>query len=421
MGLTKLGIRETAFENCLRKPFATGDSILILCNFRSIRPRYLLDQETTLSWLAEAHARAESRKDACIGKSDSEGLSADRIARLVKRYGCSSEQIAVRGTEICDFTHTNWEKMELFHFRDGPFGPSMSQRSAQFSEISRRVCAQFFTPEITAPDHVVHVTCTGYVSPSSAQEIAAKNNWQQKTVVTHAYHMGCYAALPAVRIVEGFLAKARLNAGNRSSDYRADIFHTEVCSLHVQLQDHSPEQLVVQSLFADGFIVYSAVHHEEIGRANGAGLRVDALQEEIIPETETAITWDCSEWGMRMRLSSIVPEAISANLVAYMQRLCKRCNVSFEETCANAVFAVHPGGPKIIDRIQALLGLRDEQLQASRHILKTCGNMSSATLPHVWENICADSSVSNGTMVVSLAFGPGLCISGALMRKIVNT
>ncbi|PKL39381.1 MAG: hypothetical protein CVV41_21330 [Candidatus Riflebacteria bacterium HGW-Riflebacteria-1] len=400
---------------------AIGGSILILCNFRSIRPRYLIDQEATLSWLAEAHARAESCKDDSSGKLQPEGASSDRIARLVKRYGCSSEQIAVRGTEICDFTHTNWDKMELFHFRDGPSGPNMSQRSAQFSEISKRICGQFFTPEITAPDHIVHVTCSGYISPSSAQEIVSKNNWHQKTVVTHAYHMGCYASLPAVRMAEGFLAKARLGPGSRRSDFRADIFHTEVCSIHVQLQDHSPEQLVVQSLFADGFIVYSAVHQEELGRVNGAGLLVEALQEEIVPGTETSITWDCSEWGMRMGLSSIVPEAISANLAAYMQRLCRRCNVSFEEICAKAVFAVHPGGPKIIDRIQALLGLRDEQLKASRHILKTCGNMSSATLPHVWQNICADSSVSDGTLVVSLAFGPGLCISGATMRKIVNS
>ncbi|PKL44928.1 MAG: hypothetical protein CVV42_18975 [Candidatus Riflebacteria bacterium HGW-Riflebacteria-2] len=400
---------------------ANGGSILILCNFRNIRPKYLIDQETTLSWLVEVHARSESCKEGSSEKLQPASASSDRIARLMKRYGCSSEQIAVRGTEICDFTHTDWEKMDLFHFRDGPFGPNMSQRSEQFSEISKRICAQFFTPEITAPDHLVHVTCSGYISPSSAQEIVSKNNWHQKTVVTHAYHMGCYAALPAVRMAEGFLAKARLNSGGSRSDFRTDIFHTEVCSIHVQLQDHSPEQLVVQSLFADGFIVYSAVHQEEVGRVNGAGLLVEALQEEIIPGTETSITWDCSEWGMRMGLSSIVPEAISSNLAAYMQRLCQRGNVSCEEICAKAVFAVHPGGPKIIDRIQALLGLRDEQLKASRHILKTCGNMSSATLPHVWENICADSSVSDGTMVVSLAFGPGLCISGATMRKIVNS
>ncbi|MEW6712137.1 MAG: 3-oxoacyl-[acyl-carrier-protein] synthase III C-terminal domain-containing protein, partial [Candidatus Riflebacteria bacterium] len=327
----------------------------------------------------------------------------------------------VRGTEISDFTHTDWEKMELFHLTTGSNGPTMTQRSEQFKIIAKRICGELFPAETAAPDHIIHVTCTGYISPSGPQEIVTKNGWQQKTIVTHAYHMGCNAALPAVRMAKGFLADAGLDQADCKADFRADIFHTEMCSLHVQLHDHSPEQLIVQSLFSDGFIVYSAVQSDAFRMVNGTGLEVEKLHEEIIPGTEAAITWDCSEWGMHMGLSATVPDAISANLVGYLQRFARRCNVSLNEICANAVFAVHPGGPKILDKIQTVLGLRDDQLKASRHILKSCGNMSSATLPHVWENICADSSVSAGTKIVSLAFGPGLCISGALMHKMVNS
>ncbi|MFZ5949834.1 MAG: 3-oxoacyl-[acyl-carrier-protein] synthase III C-terminal domain-containing protein [Candidatus Rifleibacteriota bacterium] len=391
---------------------------MILCNFRSRRPKYLIEQNDTLSWLALAHARAESMKNPDCEQPASKFASSDLIARLLKRYGCSSEQIAARGTEIFDFTHTAWEKMDLFHPNSGPFGPTMTQRSEQFKVVAKRIGEELFPAETVAPDHIIHVTCTGYISPSCTQEIVTKNGWQQKTVVTHAYHMGCHASLPAVRMAEGFLASVRSENASPNPDFRADIFHTEMCSLHVQLHDHSPEQLVVQSLFADGFIVYSAVHSDAVRMVNHSGLEVETLHEEIIPDTAGAITWDCSEWGMRMGLSSIVPEAISANLVDYMQRLCLRCGISLDEICKKAVFAVHPGGPRIIDRIQAVLGLRDDQLKASRHILKSCGNMSSATLPHVWENICADSAVSAGTRIVSLAFGPGLCISGALMSKI---
>ena len=82
-----------------------------------------------------------------------------------------------------------------------------------------------------------------------------------------------------------------------------------------------------------------------------------------------------------------------------------------------AVFAIHPGGPRIIDEIAEHLGLRPDQVQASNAILRDCGNMSSATLPHVWQAILADEAVPSGTLIVSLAFGPGLTISGALLRK----
>ena len=37
---------------------------------------------------------------------------------------------------------------------------------------------------------------------------------------------------------------------------RSRIVHTEMCSLHLDPSRHEPEQIVIQSLFADGFIAY---------------------------------------------------------------------------------------------------------------------------------------------------------------------
>jgi predicted naringenin-chalcone synthase len=50
-------------------------------------------------------------------------------------------------------------------------------------------------------------------------------------------------------------------------------------------------------------------------------------------------------------------------------------------------------------------------------ILKDYGNMSSATLPHVWERMLCDQQVPNGQKIISLAFGPGLNIAGGLFEK----
>lgn len=391
---------------------------MILCNFRSVRPQFVLNQETTLLWLQQAHTRAEVMQNERLKDKASEEEFTELIARLFKRYGCSSDRISTRGLEIADFSHMRWNEMELFDFLNGPFGPTMSQRSAKFREIGKRVSELLLPAEQTPPDHLIHVTCTGYLSPSCAQEIVVKNKWHEKTVVTHAYHMGCYAALPAVRMGEGFLAAADRNRSGSAPSARVDIFHTEVCSLHVQVNDHSPEQLIVQSLFADGFIVYSAVPSIQDESFKGSGLLVMALHEELLPDTVDAITWECSEWGMRMGLSPIVPGVIAGALKPFVEKLCLRGGVSFAEISTHSVFAVHPGGPKIIDRVQSVLNLRDDQLLASREILKTCGNMSSATLPHVWEKIVADPAIASGTFVISLAFGPGLCISGALTRKV---
>jgi predicted naringenin-chalcone synthase len=67
--------------------------------------------------------------------------------------------------------------------------------------------------------------------------------------------------------------------------------------------------------------------------------------------------------------------------------------------------------------MQAALELTDHQVAASRDILFRFGNMSSATLPHIWMSLLGDDAVRPGTHVVSLAFGPGLTVSAALMVK----
>ena len=82
------------------------------------------------------------------------------------------------------------------------------------------------------------------------------------------------------------------------------------------------------------------------------------------------------------------------------------------------VFAIHPGGPKIIDFIQRQLQLEDEQVEVSREILYRFGNMSSATLPYMWSELIERDSVPAGTLILSLAFGPGLTAAAAVFEKI---
>ena len=74
-------------------------------------------------------------------------------------------------------------------------------------------------------------------------------------------------------------------------------------------------------------------------------------------------------------------------------------------------------GVRDIDKVAEILELRPGQVAASRAVLKACGNMSSATLPHVWAAMLADAAIPSGALVTSLAFGPGLTVYGAVLRK----
>jgi len=143
-----------------------------------------------------------------------------------------------------------------------------------------------------------------------------------------------------------------------------------------------------------------------------------AVREEIVPDSLGDMTWELSEWGFRMTLAREVPEKIAAELPGFLARMFAQAGESFEAERATTLFAVHPGGPRIIDAVQALLELSGEQTAASRTLLYERGNMSSATLPHVWARVLETSAIKAGTLVASLAFGPGLTIAGALFRKV---
>jgi predicted naringenin-chalcone synthase len=191
---------------------------------------------------------------------------------------------------------------------------------------------------------------------------------------------------------------------------RVDIVHTELCTLHFDGSDHSIEQLVVQSLFADGLIRYSMT------RDARPALELVAAYEVVLPDTEHAMGWRLADHGMQMTLSREVPDRIAHALRPFVLELFRRAGLSLADAKRSA-FAIHPGGPKIIDRVRDVLELDERQVTASRGVLHDFGNMSSATLPHIWMRMLADPALPPGTLIPSLAFGPGLTVCGALFEK----
>jgi len=378
-----------------------GQPTLLIHDFRSLPLDHVADQRTILEWIAAAHAQAELTLHPPLTEAERDTL-VQRYRKLVMRFGCSTDRIQSRQSALSDFTHGDWRAMRIFALEEAPSGRGCAERSLFFQEVAEDAFRRFYE-EDGPPDALIHVTCTGYVSPSGAQRLVSGRGWGRATRVLHAYHMGCYASLPALWTAAG-LASAGTS--------RIDIVHTELCTLHLDPLQHAPEQLVVQTLFADGLIRYTA------SAVNGIpGLEVVALHEEIVPGTEGEMSWMVSDFGMRMVLSRHVPEAIRANLGGFLERLAARAGIPLPELVEKARFAIHPGGPRIIDEIADLLGLRPEQVEASNQVLRTRGNMSSATLPHVWMALVADAEVPSGTWVVALAFGPGLTVSGAVLRK----
>jgi len=357
-----------------------------LQGLKVILPKIVRDQNVLTDWVMAAHTRSEELR----------GGSCD--ARRIKRFALKESQISQRYLE-CPDDDTDWEQHSIYTLStETPFGEDIYERNQFFSKRAVEVFVELYS-DIMVPDHLIHVTCTGYVAPSAPQLYFG--NKKSSPQITHAYHMGCYASLPSVR-----MASSLAKDGNQ----KIDIVHNEMCSLHLRPDLHIPEQIVVQTLFADGHIRYQV-------STNEGGLRILGIKEKIIPDTADDMSWVPSAHCMNMTLSRHVPLKIRDHILPFVMEMVEEFGLDLSDVIKRGVFAIHPGGPRIIEVVQEKLELKEEQVTESKKILFTRGNMSSATLPHVWNEIEKNNYPST-TPVVSLAFGPGLTVFGAVFEVV---
>jgi predicted naringenin-chalcone synthase len=364
---------------------------VFLHDFLNVKPRHHASQTQLNAWLALAHQRVIELTDE--GETQLTGNL---------RYMIADAAIQQRFTELGEI-NAHWDDHEIYRLtRETPRGATIEKRGQVFQRRALEVFQEFYSQRKPA-EHLLHVTCTGYISPSAPQVCFADR--ADAPEITHAYHMGCYASMPAIR-----LARAIVASGTET----VDLAHTEMCSLHMDAATHTAEQLIVQSLFADGHIVYRASSAQPSGEA----LKILLIKEKLLPDSKQDMTWVAAQYGMQMSLSKDVPTKIALALSDFIADVCGELKLDWEQLQANADFAIHPGGPKILVLAQELLGLSDDQVRASQEILRERGNMSSATLPHIWQRLLERPSAKK--YVLSLAFGPGLTIFGAVFERVTR-
>lgn len=360
-----------------------------LSHFKHLLPPTRGEQNSLNLWVLNAHKRS----------AELMGIIADW--EKLKKYLIGPDSISHRYSFSHDL-HRKWQDSDVYRLMpETPQGADIQKRADYFQTHALQSFETLYPVTSQVPDHLIHVTCTGYISPSAPQRYFARS--EKSPAITHAYHMGCYASLPALR-----MAKALV----KSEDFKVvDVVHTEMCSLHMASHIHTAEQIIVQSLFADGVIKYQLSHNQPDN-----GFEVLMVHELLVPDSAADMTWVPSSHGMMMSLTREVPTKIALGLGGFIEEVCSQLNMDWEDLKKNSLFAIHPGGPKILDLASSLLEAKPDQLQASYAILKEHGNMSSATLPHIWERIL--ETPKKYDYVLSLAFGPGLTIIGSVMRRV---
>jgi alkylresorcinol/alkylpyrone synthase len=254
-------------------------------------------------------------------------------------------------------------------------------------------------------DLIVFSTVTGVAAPSLDARIAAEVGLRPDVKRVPIFGLGCVAGASGIARLHDYLLGR--------PDQVAVLVSVELCSLTVQRDDRSPANLVASGLFGDGAAAVVAVGERRADRVPVRGPRVVDSVAHLYPGTERTMGWDVGASGLKIVLDAEVPSLVEQYLAGDVATLLDRHGIALTEV---AGWVSHPGGPRVIEAIEATLGLPPDALEITWRSLAEVGNLSSASVLHVLADTLAKRSFPPGSPGVLLAMGPGFCSELVLLR-----
>lgn len=246
---------------------------------------------------------------------------------------------------------------------------------------------------------IVMASSTGYYGPTPDYFLAKRFGLKPNIRRTFIGHMGCFAAFNVIKTAMDSVVA-------RPHEQTVGIC-AEFSSLHFR-PEATREQAIVHNLFGDAVGAFTMAMREP-----GYGPQILATHTHQAYETSDMMTLSVLDDGVRMTLSPYVPFVIASVITQFIEDLCAPASIDPSEI---KHWAIHPGGPKIVDFVAQKLGISERQLEATWHVLREYGNCASATVLLVLKHLIENDEPEPGELGVMLAFGPGLTVEGALLR-----
>lgn len=318
-----------------------------------------------------------------------------------------------------DNAPTTAERMVIYAREAPPLGLTAARRAVEAYAAKSDINLANLLASIT---HLVVVSCTGFFAPGLDFAVARDLGLAPTVQRTLIGFMGCSAAFNALRSAYQIVRS--------QPEARVLVLSVELCSLHTQ-PNPTREQLVVYSLFADGAAA-CLVGQPQPGE--GDFFQLEGFHTSTKPDTGDEMVWEIGDYGFTLQLSPKVPHHLAEIAPAALQALFADARPHF--------WAIHPGGRAIVDRLAQIFDLAPDQVAASRTVLRDYGNLSSATILFVLDELRRTlrqerqqaAIVHNGhtraihkngigaearsPAGVAMAFGPGLVIEMARLAYV---
>ncbi len=321
-----------------------------------------------------------------------------RIARVFEKTRIGARRMAVDplDSEFDEFRRqpsTIRDRMNLFYRHAAPLAV----------EVAARALARVaYGPEEIGL--LVFVTSTGFIAPGVDVAIVKELGLSPSVSRVVVNFMGCAAAMNGIRSAADYV--------RAHPDMKAMVVCIELCSVNAVFADDIND-VITHSLFGDGcaalVVGASPVHHplapgKVVVRKNFSRLLDDA---------EDGIVLGVNHNGITCELSDNLPKYLHAGVDPVITEVLADNGLQKSDI---DLWAIHPGGPKIIEESVRSLGLPADAAAASWEVLAKYGNMLSVSLIFVLELMVAQAestkAISTG---VAFSFAPGVAIEGILL------
>ena len=258
-------------------------------------------------------------------------------------------------------------------------------------------------------DLIISATVTGLAVPSLEARVAATIGLREDVVRVPLVGLGCVAGAAGVARLHDYLVG--------HPDAVAVLMSVELCSLTLQRDDVSIANLVASGLFGDGAAAVVAVGAERartmLDPDRGVQPEVLAATSRLYPDSERTMGWDVGAGGLKIVLDSSVPDLVRHYVGGDVDRFLAQHDLTRADIEG---YVAHPGGPKVLEAMADALEVPREALGVTWDSLSRIGNLSSASVLHVFADTLADHAPRPGSYGLMLAMGPGFCSELVLLR-----
>ncbi|GAB2224305.1 hypothetical protein Droror1_Dr00005058 [Drosera rotundifolia] len=360
-------------------------------------PKQLLPQES----LVEGYIRDTNCHDLAI-KEKLERLC--KTTTVKTRYTVMSREILDNYPELAtEGSPTIKQRFEIAH-------PAVLEMATEAS----LACIKEWGRPASDITHLVYVSSSEIRLPGGDLHLATQLGLRSDVGRVMLYFLGCYGGVTGLRVAKDI---AENNPGSRVL-----IATSETTILGFRPPNKArPYDLVGAALFGDGAAAV-VIGADPIPGKETPFMELNFAVQQFVPGTHSVIDGCLTEEGINFKLGRDLPQKIEDNIEEFCKKLMSKAKGSVLKDYNDLFWAVHPGGPAILNGLETTLGLRAEKLECSRRVLMDYGNVSSNTIFYVMENMRQEmkKKIERGDEVeewgLGLAFGPGITFEGILLR-----